>query len=52
MAVACVSSYSKVIVFRYFSWDNGRKGNWYEADQGLALREKYLMSRLIMRMKN
>lgn len=31
MAVACGSSYNKIIVFRYFSWDNGRKGNWYEA---------------------
>lgn len=42
MAVACVSSYSKVIVFRYFSWDNGRKGNWYEAGPRISIEGEIL----------
>lgn len=42
MAVACVSSYSKVIVFRYFSWDNGKKGNWYEAGPRISIEGEIL----------
>lgn len=42
MAVACVSFYSKVIVFRYFSWDNGKKGNWYEAGPRISIEGEIL----------
>lgn len=31
MAIGCAGRGNKITVFRYFTWDGGKKGNWYPA---------------------
>jgi hypothetical protein len=37
MAIASSGNGNRVIVFRYFSWDNGKKGNWYEKESMIEI---------------
>lgn len=37
MAVACAGNKNRITVLRYFSWDHGKKGNWFPAEPKYSL---------------